>query len=95
MTRMADVEADPSAEFRAGATAVGAAWAGELVRVLRADNRRIVGEWPGTMSEARTRVLAQLRRKLDAGVLNDLAKVAIVAARCEWHQVLQSLRGRS
>lgn len=73
---------------------MGAAWAGELVHILRADNRKIVGEWPGTMTEARTRVLAQLRRKLDASVLNDLAKVAIVAARCEWQQVLQSMRSR-
>ena len=94
MTGAADVVTDPPAEFRSRATAVGAAWADEIVRVLRADNRKIVGEWPGTMSEARTRVLARLRRKLDAGVLNDLAKVAIVAARCEWHQVLQSLRSR-
>ena len=92
MTGAVDVVTDPSAEFRSRATEVGAAWADELVRVLRADNRKIVGEWPGTMSEARTRVLARLRRKLDAGVLDDLAKVAIVAARCEWQQVLRSLR---
>ena len=94
MTGAADVVTDPPAEFRSRATAVGAAWADEIVRVLRADNRKIVGEWPGTMSEARTRVLARLRRKLDAGVLNDLAKVAIVAARSDWHHVLQSLRSR-
>ncbi len=85
-------EADPDlcAEFRSSATAVGTAWADELVRVLRADNRKIVGEWPGTMSEARTRVLARLCRELDAGVLDDLARVAIIAARGEWQQALRS-----
>jgi hypothetical protein len=84
-------ETDPDlcAEFRSRATAVGTAWADELVRVLRADNRKIVGEWPGTMSEARTRVLARLRRELDAAVLDDLARVAIIAARGEWQQALR------
>jgi hypothetical protein len=85
-------EADPDlcAEFRSRATAVGTAWADELVCVLRADHRKIVGEWPGTMSEARTRVLARLRRELDAGVLDDLARVAITAARGEWQQAQRS-----
>lgn len=69
------------------ATAVGAAWADEVVRQLRADDREIVGAWPGTMSEARVRVLARLHVKLEATVLDDLARVATLAARREWRQV--------
>jgi hypothetical protein len=88
----AAVVADPSDEFRSSATAVGTAWAGELVRGFRAGKRQIIGEWPGTMSEARMRVLACLHCKLEAGVLTDLARLAISAARCEWQQASHSVR---
>ena len=71
------------------ATSVGEAWASELVRVFRANEREIVGAWPGTIGEARMRVLARLQRKLDVRVLDDLARVATVAARREWQQVTQ------
>ena len=71
------------------ATSVGEAWASELVQGLRANAREIVGAWPGTMGEARMRVLARLQRKLDVRVLDDLARVATVAARREWQQVSQ------
>jgi hypothetical protein len=83
------VAVDPRPTFVPIATAVGEAWAGEIVRVLRADKRKVVGAWPGTMSEARMRVLARLHMKLDVGVLDDLARVAILAARREWHQISQ------
>lgn len=65
------------------ATAIGEAWAQEMVRALRHDERDIVGAWPGTISEAKMRVLAHLNT-LDLDVLTDLARVAIVAARREW-----------
>ena len=71
------------------ATSVGEAWVRELVQGLRASEREIVGAWPGTMGEARMRVLARLQRKLDVRVLDDLARVATVAARREWQQVSQ------
>ena len=71
------------------ATSVGEAWASELVRGFRANEREIVGAWPGTMGEARMRVLARVQRKLDVRVLDDLARVATVAARREWQQVTQ------
>jgi hypothetical protein len=83
------VAADPTPEFHPIATALGEAWADELVRLLRADKRKVIGAWPGTMSEARMRVLARLHRKLDVAVLDDLARVTIGAARREWHQVSQ------
>jgi hypothetical protein len=83
------VVADVTSEFVPIATAVGEAWADEIVRVLRADKRKVVGAWPGTMSEARMRVLNRLHRKLDMQILDDLARVTIIAARREWHQVSQ------
>jgi hypothetical protein len=59
------------------------------VRVLRADKRKVIAAWPETMSEARMRVLARLHRKFAVEVLDDLARVTILAARREWHQVSQ------
>jgi hypothetical protein len=80
-------EADP--QLTPIATAVGEAWAAELVRTLRANERDIVGAWPGTMREARMRVLARLHRHLDPTLLDDLARLVTVAARREWQQISQ------
>ncbi|HET9626764.1 MAG TPA: hypothetical protein VFP84_35620 [Kofleriaceae bacterium] len=79
--------AEAAADFAPVATAVGVAWARGLVREFRAAERDIVGGWPGTMSEARLRVLVRLQRKLEAGALDGLARIAVLAARREWHQV--------
>jgi len=72
------------------ATAIGEAWASELVRSLRADDREVIGPWPGTMSEARMRILASLRRKLDSQQLDRLARIANLAARRGWEEVSQA-----
>lgn len=64
--------------------AIGSAWAHEMARTLRDDEREIVGAWPGTISEARMRVLAELHHLPDLGVLADLARVATEAAKGEW-----------
>jgi hypothetical protein len=84
-----DVTAEAHAELTPIATAVGEAWAAELVRTLRATKREILGAWPGTMREARMRLLARVRRHLDLTQLDDLARLVTVAARREWHQVSQ------
>jgi hypothetical protein len=76
-------------ELVSTATTIGVVWADELVRGLRASNREVIGAWPGTIREARMRVLASLHIKLDTQVLDDLARVATVAARREWQQVSQ------
>lgn len=65
------------------AMAIGAAWAHEMMRALRKHERDVVGAWPGTLSEAKMRVLAHLDT-LDLEVLTDLARLAIGAARREW-----------
>lgn len=89
VTAVAGVVAEASPDFEPIATAVGVAWAAELVRQLRAAEREIVGSWPGTMSEARMRVLHRLHRKLEVDLLDDLARIATLAARREWHQICQ------
>jgi hypothetical protein len=71
------------------AMAIGEAWAHELVRALRNDEREILGAWPGTISEAKLRVLVHLNHLLDLEVLADLARVATVAARREWLNVAE------
>jgi hypothetical protein len=86
---VADVTAEADPELSPIAAAVGEAWAAELVGTLRANEREIIGAWPGTMREARMRVLARLHRQLDLSLLDDLARLVIVAARREWHQVSQ------
>ena len=70
------------------AMAIGTAWAHEMVRALRDDEREIIGAWPGTISEAKMRVLVHLHT-LDLQVLADLAKVATEAARREWLDVAE------
>ena len=68
------------------AKAIGAAWAQETVRALRNDEREIIGAWPGTISEAKMRVLAHLNT-VDLELLAALARVATEAARREWLNV--------
>jgi hypothetical protein len=71
-------------DFPSLATAIGTAWASELVRALQAEERDVVGPWPGTLGEARMRVLHALRVKLDTSELEKLARIANVAARSGW-----------
>lgn len=68
------------------AVAVGEAWVTELVHSLQSDDREIIGAWPGTLREARMRIRVVLRSKLDLAVIEELARVAYVAARRGWHE---------
>jgi hypothetical protein len=69
------------------ATAVGEAWAHELVRSLRSDDREIIGAWPGTLREARMRIRVALRSRLELHVIEELARVAYLAARRGWGEL--------
>lgn len=75
------------ADFRPIAHAIGEAWARELVRTLRSDDREIIGAWPGTLREARMRIRVALRARLELEVLEELARVAYLAARRGWQEV--------
>ena len=69
------------------ATQAGEVWSAEYVRELRAQNRDIVGGWPGTLREARRRVLASMPRNLDPLLLDELARITNLAARRCWESV--------
>jgi hypothetical protein len=80
--------AEPTApDLQSIAIAVGEAWAHELVRSLRSDDREIVGAWPGTLREARMRTHVAVRSKLELRIFEELARVAYVAARRAWQGV--------
>jgi hypothetical protein len=74
-------------DFRPIAIAVGEAWAHEVVRSLRSDDREIIGAWPGTLREARMRTRVAVRSKLDLELVEELARVAYLAARRTWQEV--------
>lgn len=75
------------ADLHPAAIAIGEAWAHEIVHSLRSVDREIIGAWPGTMREARSRVRVALRTKLELHVIDELARVAYLAARRGWQEV--------
>jgi hypothetical protein len=78
-------------ELAAKATMIGETWSVECVKELRAANRTIAGGWPGTLREARRRVLAAMPRTMDRTMdpqhLEELAKITNLAARKAWETV--------
>jgi hypothetical protein len=68
------------------ASEIGAAWAEEYVRELHAHARAAVGAWPGTMTEARRRVVTQLAIVLAPDRVQELARVVNLAARRGWQK---------
>ncbi|MDX2087423.1 MAG: hypothetical protein SFX73_06225 [Kofleriaceae bacterium] len=81
------VNVDDGASLHALAIAIGQAWAHEVQHALRAAHREIIGPWPGTLREARTRVYIGVRKRLAHGLIDELAQVANVAARRGWQAV--------
>ena len=72
---------------------VGASWAHEFVDALRASGRPIEGGWPGTLPEARARIVGKLSPELSAhGLLPlDAREIGLLAsstnaeAKRSWH----------
>jgi len=83
----ADGAARPPDFLAERASQIGAAWAEEYLRELHAHARAPVGAWPGTMSEARKRVVTQLAIVLAPDRLQELARVVNLAARRGWQKV--------
>jgi hypothetical protein len=76
------------------ATTAGVEWAAEAILTLLAADRGIVGGWPGTVSEARTRlddVWQMLALRPDAGTREHLARHAYDAARSAWRSSAVSM----
>ena len=69
------------------ATSIGQTWSQEYVRQLQAQERDIIGAWPGTIREARRQVLARIKTKLEPEQLEQLAKITNLAARRGWETV--------
>jgi hypothetical protein len=69
------------------ASALGQAWAQDCATSLVAAEREVVGAWPGTLREARQRVIAGVELALRADAmrhLDDLARATYLAARRHW-----------
>jgi hypothetical protein len=84
----ADVEGAPGA-LANRASQIGEAWAHDYVRELRQQERAPVGAWPGTMREARMRVRSRLAIVLEPDRLDELARVANLAARRGWRKLCE------
>ncbi len=68
---------------------VGRAWAASLVDSVRAQARDVAGGWPGTMTEARSHILAALGARarvpsFSRGDLLALSSAAYRAAQVHW-----------
>lgn len=87
MTNRLDVAEVDNRDLSPLATAIGAAWANELVSSLRAVDREVIGAWPGTLGEAKMRIRHAVRAKLELSVIDELARVAYLAARRGWQAV--------
>jgi hypothetical protein len=82
--------APPPRDFLAErASQIGEDWAKDYLRDLQAHARAPVGAWPGTMSEARRRVVTQLAIVLAPERLQELARIANLAARREWQKACE------
>jgi hypothetical protein len=72
-------------------SALGEAWANEVANALRLQTRGLVGAWPGTIREARSRVLLGLpaarRPTFDAEALAALSRAVYIAARRCWDEI--------
>ena len=76
-------------QLAARASQIGEAWANEYLRDLQARERAPIGAWPGTVSEARRRVVTQLALALAPERVQELARVANLAARRGWQKVCE------
>jgi hypothetical protein len=79
-----------SAQLLRMATVVGAAWMEWWYEHLRGEKRAVAGSWPGTISEARRRVLTQagtepgLSLPLTADELEATSRAANLHAKALW-----------
>lgn len=78
----------PAERARSLPLVLGEAWAHDVANALRAQTRSVVGSWPGTLREARHRVLFGLpemrRSKMNRDELDALAHAVYDAARRCW-----------
>ena len=77
-----------AARFATLAEAAGSAWFDDEAGALAAAGRALTGGWPGTLSEARTRVVRSIAHasgsSVSPGAATELARMAYRAARECW-----------
>jgi hypothetical protein len=77
-------------KLEGAAVAAGLAWATARADQLRSEGRRILGGWPGTVSEARGCFVAHVMTKMGPGMvlakaeIDELARATYCAARRDW-----------
>lgn len=75
-------------ELDAFAAATGRAWAARTVEALRAQDRPLLGAWPGTLREARGQLAVALSSRRDppltAERMDVLARATYASARVTW-----------
>ena len=76
-----------TSDYATLATSIGERWLHELVESLRSSERDVIGAWPGTLREARMRVVAAIPARLESALVDDLARVANTAARRGWSEI--------
>jgi hypothetical protein len=80
----------PNSALECAADAAGEAWALDWSNALHGEGRAVSGGWPGTLSEARSRVAAYVAkrfgvaRRVSAEELESLTRRAYAAARKAW-----------
>jgi hypothetical protein len=84
----------PDVDLETLAVHAGEAWADRCAGELRSQRRPVVGAWPGTMTEARSWVLATMaargsRELVSIDRLRALSRTAYGAARTAWRAVAE------
>lgn len=90
MTNRLQAASLPDPDFHPIATALGEAWAIEVADALRAEDREIIGAWPGTLREARMRIRLAVRTKLELELIEELARAAYLAAGKGWRKLAKT-----
>jgi hypothetical protein len=75
------------------ASALGKAWAHDVANALHTQGRSAIGAWPGTLREARSRVLMGLpaarQPTFDVEALQALSRALYDAARRSWDDLAE------
>ena len=87
---IAEIAAEPSDLL---AMALGKTWAQDVANQLHDQGRGVIGAWPGTLREARSRVLMGLpatrQPTFDVEVLHAFAREVNDAARRCWDEIAE------
>jgi hypothetical protein len=85
------VSSASAAQLPSVSLALGEAWAQEVASALRTQTRGVIGAWPGTLREARSRVFRGLAVARESSfapeALEQLSRAVYDAARRQWDAI--------